>query len=339
MSASKKDLVAVLLDLEGWQRDLEPPARSRLKRFLRLINSWREEVFNYFPYRTTNAYTESTNNFLKERKRIGRGYDFPMFRALALYGTKNKLERERPAFGVGLWRGIVNPPELGRYPWEPQQDGRTGVGESNLRTYGAPISSVVELLQNIGYEEDEEYDPTVRDGYPAGRAGDVWQAEALFGLHAGDALRGSRVMRRAASCYRLCARRPGHCSLLREPRGRGALEGRGEAWCAGSPGGWTALAGGLSPRAVPVAAEARQRVNHSRKSADTSKWTPLRVHRLRPERSAGLRDHNRVCPARFQRSGRCRVPERTTHDDWKKSDVDEALGMGGCGLAAARGGQ
>ncbi len=52
---------------------------------LRAVDNWREEVFNYFNHRFTNAQTEARNNVMKSMQRQGRGYDFETVRIRMLY--------------------------------------------------------------------------------------------------------------------------------------------------------------------------------------------------------------------------------------------------------------
>jgi transposase len=57
--------------------------------FTRVVNAidrWHNEVFNYFDFpQVTNAYAEATNNIIKFRNLIGRGYSFEVLRAKCLY--------------------------------------------------------------------------------------------------------------------------------------------------------------------------------------------------------------------------------------------------------------
>lgn len=53
--------------------------------FLRIIEMWYQEIFNYFDYRLTNAYTESVNYKIDTLARLGNGYAFETIRAKLLY--------------------------------------------------------------------------------------------------------------------------------------------------------------------------------------------------------------------------------------------------------------
>lgn len=48
-------------------------------------DNWHDEIFAYFDYGFTNAYTESLNGLTKLTNRMGRGYSFEVIRAKMLY--------------------------------------------------------------------------------------------------------------------------------------------------------------------------------------------------------------------------------------------------------------
>ena len=53
-----------------------------------MVDRWQTEIFNYFPFRYTNAVTESLNKLINDIDNAGKGYTFEVLRAKALYGTK-----------------------------------------------------------------------------------------------------------------------------------------------------------------------------------------------------------------------------------------------------------
>lgn len=59
------------------------PFRDILKTF----ENNKQEIFNYFDRRETNAYTESINNIIKSVEKEGKGYSYEVLRAKVLYGT------------------------------------------------------------------------------------------------------------------------------------------------------------------------------------------------------------------------------------------------------------
>lgn len=58
--------------------------RKEFAKIARMVERWHGEVFSYFDYPTTNAFTENRNGLIKIINRTGRGYSFPIIRAKAL---------------------------------------------------------------------------------------------------------------------------------------------------------------------------------------------------------------------------------------------------------------
>lgn len=74
---------------ETWQKlyQVDPDLYSEFKVLVRVVKSWRTEIFNYFDpgCRVTNAATEGLNNMIERINRLGNGYSFARLRAKALY--------------------------------------------------------------------------------------------------------------------------------------------------------------------------------------------------------------------------------------------------------------
>lgn len=68
-----------------WEKSIPEDAEHDFKELLTALRGWREEIFNYFDYPVTNAYTESANNIARSIDRMGRGYSFEVLRARLLY--------------------------------------------------------------------------------------------------------------------------------------------------------------------------------------------------------------------------------------------------------------
>jgi hypothetical protein len=71
--------------LEAWIRSIPDSVRQAFEPLTTAINNWSEEMFNYYEYKATNAYTESLNAIIRQTDRIGRGYSFDVIRAKILY--------------------------------------------------------------------------------------------------------------------------------------------------------------------------------------------------------------------------------------------------------------
>lgn len=62
-----------------------------LPEFLTLRDTFmsrREHILNYFDYRVTNAFAESSNNIIKGIEKQGKGYDFETLRKIALFSSR-----------------------------------------------------------------------------------------------------------------------------------------------------------------------------------------------------------------------------------------------------------
>ncbi len=61
----------------------------------RAVGNWHNEIFAYFDYPVTNAYTEAMNSVIRHVDRMGRSYSFETIRAKMLY-TKSIHKTKRP---------------------------------------------------------------------------------------------------------------------------------------------------------------------------------------------------------------------------------------------------
>lgn len=64
---------------------------------IKAINSWDEEIFNYFDERVTNAYAEGLNSLIRLVNYTGRGYSFKVIRARTLYSV-GQHEPQKPPY-------------------------------------------------------------------------------------------------------------------------------------------------------------------------------------------------------------------------------------------------
>ncbi len=62
---------------------------------IRAVGNWHHEIFAYFDYPVTNAYTEAMNSVIRHVDRMGRSYSFETIRAKMLY-TKSIHKTQRP---------------------------------------------------------------------------------------------------------------------------------------------------------------------------------------------------------------------------------------------------
>ena len=59
---------------DDWMRRVEGPGLSELAATARVVDSWREQILNYFDDRQTNAFAEGITNKIKVMKRRGYGH-------------------------------------------------------------------------------------------------------------------------------------------------------------------------------------------------------------------------------------------------------------------------
>jgi hypothetical protein len=59
--------------------------QSAFEPLTKAMDNWEAEIFAYFDYRVTNAYTESLNSLIRVINRLGRGYSFEVLRAKILF--------------------------------------------------------------------------------------------------------------------------------------------------------------------------------------------------------------------------------------------------------------
>jgi transposase len=70
-----------------WATQVPKEMEYAFKPLMNTVDNWSDELFNYFDYRFTNAYTESVNRQIKSMQSAGRRYDFETIKAKMLYGN------------------------------------------------------------------------------------------------------------------------------------------------------------------------------------------------------------------------------------------------------------
>ena len=67
-----------------WQEKIPVELRFVFQEILTAFEGWEHQIFNYFDYKVTNAFTESANNLVKNFQKQARGCSFEVVRAKAL---------------------------------------------------------------------------------------------------------------------------------------------------------------------------------------------------------------------------------------------------------------
>jgi len=79
--------------------EFEKQLTSEIKHYwhkvTRAVGNWHTEIFAYFDYPVTNAYTEAMNSVIRHVDRMGRSYSFERVRGKILY-TKSIHKTKRP---------------------------------------------------------------------------------------------------------------------------------------------------------------------------------------------------------------------------------------------------
>lgn len=112
-----------------WQLSIPKELEKPFNELIRAVRNWEKEIFTYFDYRVTNAFTESINSVIRKIESAGRGYSFEALRTKILY-TNGFKTSPRPKF--------QRKPETLDYVV-----GSTPVTEN----YGVPISTFIQQYQ------------------------------------------------------------------------------------------------------------------------------------------------------------------------------------------------
>jgi transposase len=75
-----------------WKLTIDPDLEIYFRSTVNALESWWEEIFNFYDRPVSNAYTESINNLAKSMNRMGRGYSFDVIRARLLYDTESRAD-------------------------------------------------------------------------------------------------------------------------------------------------------------------------------------------------------------------------------------------------------
>lgn len=135
---------------EAWLSSIPKSMRSAYGGKIEMVNTWKEQIFNYFDHRFTNAFTESFNRVIRQHHNAGRGYSFEVLRARMLYYSAHRIKR------------VTIPPRrrqnfsdinAATISWTSGADLYGGASSTQATTkevnYGVPISTFFDIF---GYE-------------------------------------------------------------------------------------------------------------------------------------------------------------------------------------------
>lgn len=125
--------------LSDWKAKITDDVYYAFEPILTALNNWENEIFSYFEYHVTNAYTESLNNLIRVANRIGRGYSFEVIRAKMLYSEgirkqpKKKYDINNFVAEGTFYDSRIYPPIFNIYD------------ETN-KDYGADITTIIQKI-------------------------------------------------------------------------------------------------------------------------------------------------------------------------------------------------
>lgn len=70
---------------KAWEESIPDALKPKFEILTRAVGNWDKEIFNYFRFRVTNAFTEGLNGLIKRISRAGRGYTFDILKAKILF--------------------------------------------------------------------------------------------------------------------------------------------------------------------------------------------------------------------------------------------------------------
>jgi transposase len=114
--AENRDEATFLYD--GWKNSIPEHVRSYFHDIFSAFDNWSNEIFNFWDYRFTNAFTEALNNGIRSVYASGNGYSFEVLRAKLLYtkGTHKLFEVKpkynRKAFDDTSFQRLYVPPAV-----------------------------------------------------------------------------------------------------------------------------------------------------------------------------------------------------------------------------------
>jgi len=99
-----------------FEQELTSEVKPYFSDLTRALGNWHKEIFAYFDYPVTNAYTEAMNSVIRHVDRMGRSYSFETIRAKMLY-TKSIHKTQKPKIdksfnkisnGIGMFKCSIS---------------------------------------------------------------------------------------------------------------------------------------------------------------------------------------------------------------------------------------
>lgn len=158
---------------KAWKKQMPEDLRGVFAPLIRLMNNWKEGIFNYFHARHTNAYTESANARVKELARKAPHARFELISAKVVHGTRAKQQRKAicerakeerrarhteqatplPAMG-GVGLGSQSP-QVGETLTPPSTSGST-VANAQKQGMRLDLDRIAALTRKLGGKGDDD---------------------------------------------------------------------------------------------------------------------------------------------------------------------------------------
>jgi transposase len=128
-----------------FENQLTSEVKSYWHEVTRALGNWHKEIFAYFDYPVTNAYTEAMNSVIRHVDRMGRSYSFETIRAKMLY-TKSIHKTQRPKMDkkVSMQKSTMMEMSKSNYGLP------TFVKKIKVQNFGVDMEKLAKLI-------DEEY--------------------------------------------------------------------------------------------------------------------------------------------------------------------------------------
>lgn len=126
---------------QNWLSNVPKELMTYFEDLIKAMNNWEEEIFNYFNFPITNAYTESLNRLIKTMNHVGRGYSFEALRAKILFTQGyRKVKKKKKFKEVEVTFGKMLPDQLPNW-------GQAGYEWVYEEIYGADFSTLLKALE------------------------------------------------------------------------------------------------------------------------------------------------------------------------------------------------
>ena len=122
-----------------WKSKVDDEVKHAFIPILSSMKNWEKEIFAYFRYRYTNAYTESSNSIIRAINRMGRGYSFEVIRAKILF-SEGVRKVEKPKYNTKSFDVLI----LDRH----EKAMFVSENTNEVFDYGVDISTLVKKLED-----------------------------------------------------------------------------------------------------------------------------------------------------------------------------------------------